>query len=279
MTKQRRLLFILLFALSACSVPEVEPKIQTVEQERTEEAEKQPEDSIEAEEQQDEVTEEQPVEQNKQQSEEELASQFNLEKVMISRIVDGDTVVLSDGRKVRLIGVNTPESTTRTETFGEEAKNFTKTILDKKEVWIQRDVSETDRYSRYLRIIWLSVPIDDRDENEIRQKMFNAHLVLKGYAEPSTYPPDVKYSNVFVKFAREARESNIGLWVYGPNGTTKGDMDKSTPNPSSLLAESGKTVTYQNCTELRKVYPDGVPSTHPAYASKHDRDKDNWACE
>jgi len=36
---------------------------------------------------------------------------------------------------------------------------------------------------------------------------------------------------------------------------------------------------YRNCTELRKVYPNGVGSDHPAYASKHDRDNDNWACE
>lgn len=39
------------------------------------------------------------------------------------------------------------------------------------------------------------------------------------------------------------------------------------------------TESYQNCTEMRKVYPNGVPSTHQAYETKHDRDKDNFACE
>ncbi|MFP7443016.1 excalibur calcium-binding domain-containing protein [Bacillus infantis] len=40
-----------------------------------------------------------------------------------------------------------------------------------------------------------------------------------------------------------------------------------------------QTESFANCTELRKVYPDGVDSSHPAYDSKHDRDNDNWACE
>ncbi|MEG0259105.1 MAG: excalibur calcium-binding domain-containing protein [Lysinibacillus sp.] len=40
-----------------------------------------------------------------------------------------------------------------------------------------------------------------------------------------------------------------------------------------------ESESFQNCTELRKAYPNGVPSTHPAYAPKHDRDKDNFACE
>ena len=134
------------------------------------------------------------------------------------------------------------------------------------------------------------------DENEIRTKMFNADLVLNGYAEPSTYTPDVKYSDYFVKFAREARNNNTGLWAYGEEGTTKGDLDStpaSTSSNSSSSSSNNKTTTttpapapstggteyYQNCTELRKVYPEGVPSGHPAYASKHDRDKDNFACE
>jgi len=151
---------------------------------------------------------------------------------------------------------------------------------------------------RLLRIVWLDIPTNDLNENEIRTKMFNAVLVINGYAGPSTYPPDVKYSEYFVKFAREARSNNVGLWAYGENGTTKGDLDpkestntgsnncgtgssgssgsngQTTPPPSS-----GGTEYYKNCTELRKVYPDGVPSDHPAYASKHDRDKDGWACE
>jgi micrococcal nuclease len=239
----------------------------------------------------------------KAKEQKELANKFNLEAVTVYRAVDGDTLELSDGRKIRLVGVNTPESTTRHEEYGKEASNYTSAQLKGKKVWMQKDVSDTDRYNRYLRIIWLSIPTDVMSEKEIRAKMFNAKLVLNGYAEPSTYSPDVKYSDYFVKFAREARANNTGLWAYGNNGTTKGDLDpkKSTttastapsksssttssvkpvpaPKPAPAPAPAPKAEYYQNCTELRKVYPNGVPSTHPAYASKHDRDKDNYACE
>lgn len=228
-----------------------------------------------------------------EKEQQELADTFGLEEVLVSRVVDGDTVELKDGRKVRFIGVNTPESTTRTEEYGKEASNYTTEKLEDKTVWLQKDVSETDRYNRSLRLIWLEIPKDDMDEEEIRTKMFNADLVLNGYAEPSTYNPDVKYSEYFVKFAREARENGTGLWAYGENGTTKGDLDpkeekKTTTAAKPKSSSSGTTEEpaagqgqeyYQNCTELRKVYPDGVPSDHPAYARKHDRDKDDWACE
>lgn len=222
----------------------------------------------------------------KQQEQEDLAKNLNLELVTVGRVVDGDTFETLDGRKVRLIGVNTPESTTRVEEYGKDASHYTISKLNGKQVWLQKDVSETDRYDRYLRIVWLDIPTDDRDESEIRTKMFNADLVLNGYAEPSTYTPDVKYSDYFVKFAREAREASTGLWAFGEDGTTKGDLDSvestttpSTDDTSTPTTTSGTEEAYQNCTELRKVHPNGVPSTHPAYASKHDRDKDNYACE
>ena len=117
--------------------------------------------------------------------------------------------------------------------------------------------------------------------------MYNADLILNGYAEPSTYPPDVKYSKYFMKFAKEARENGEGLWAFGGNGTAKGDLDKESssnrPNNSSIHSSDPSTNSkqfFQNCTELRKVYPDGVPSDHPAYSAKHSIwDKDHWACE
>lgn len=236
------------------------------------------------------------------------ATSLGLVLATVSRIIDGDTVELSDGSRVRLIGVNTPESTTRTEEYGKEASNYTKSKLEGKQIYLQKDVSETDRYGRLLRLVWLQVPNDLMDENEIRTKMFNADLVLNGYAEPSTYPPDVTYSEYFRKFAREAREKEVGLWAYGPEGTTKGDLDSTTttsnsnatstntnkPSDSSNANSTSNSTTktysgvevipgaptsFKNCAEMNKYYPKGVPSDHPAYAPARDRDKDGWACE
>ncbi|WP_240465279.1 thermonuclease family protein [Neobacillus thermocopriae] len=239
-----------------------------------------------------------------EKAKQEAAASMGLIAATVSRVIDGDTFELSDGSKVRLVGVNTPESTNRHEQYGKEASNYTKTKLEGKNIWLQKDVSETDRYGRLLRIVWLAVPTSDSDENEIRSKMFNADLVINGYAEPSTYPPDVKYSDYFVKFAREARSNKTGLWAFGEYGTTKGDLDpKETSTPATTSrnsstssnssstsssssaatapssSSSGEIEIFANCTELRKKYPNGVPAGHPAYQSKMDRDKDNYACE
>ena len=147
-------------------------------------------------------------------------------QAQVERVVDGDTVVLTDGTKVRLIGVNTPESTKETQPYGEEASNHTKEVLAGRTVWLEKDVSETDQYGRALRIVWLELPRDTSDA-EIRAKMYNAQLVLDGYAEPYTFPPDVKYAEKFKDYAREAREKETGLWAIDPvNGTTRGDLDE-----------------------------------------------------
>lgn len=110
-----------------------------------------------------------------------------------------------------------------------------------------KDVSDKDRYQRYLRIIWLSIPTDDMNEEEIRNKMFNAQLVLNGYAEPSTYPPDVKYSDYFVKFAKEARADETGLWAFSEDGTTKGDLD-----PKETTTTSSNETASSSGTESKK---------------------------
>lgn len=125
---------------------------------------------------------------------------------------------------MRLIGINTPESTYKIEAYGKEARNYTQEKLAGSNVWLQKNLSERDRYGRLLRIVWLEQP-ENYFESEIRLKMFNAELILKGYAEPSTFPPDVKFSPYFRHFAREARSSKVGLWRFGGKGTTTGDSD------------------------------------------------------
>lgn len=144
---------------------------------------------------------------------------ITFEKAVVARVVDGDTVVLSDGSRVRFIGVDTPESTTTTEFYGKEASDYTKGQLTGKTVYLERDVSETDRYGRLLRYVWLSVP-NEISDSEIRSKMFNAILVLDGYAQSSTYPPDVKYQQYLTSYNSEARNANKGLWNTDSSGTT-----------------------------------------------------------
>lgn len=150
---------------------------------------------------------------NTKTSNEDLSKEFT--KAFVERIVDGDTIVVTTDdntqHKVRFIGVNTPESTTKTEYFGKESSNYTKEKLLNKTVYLEKDVSNTDKYGRLLRYVWLEIPSDNSKEN-IQKYMFNAKLLLDGYARLATYPPDVKYVNYFKDMEKVARNENNGLW-------------------------------------------------------------------
>lgn len=147
-----------------------------------------------------------------------LQSTLNLTTATVIRHVDGDTVYVrfQDGSeyKLRLIGIDTPETVhpeKAVEYFGQEASDFTKDSLLGMTVYLEKDVSETDRYGRLLRYVWLEPPIE-LSPSEINSKLFNAILVASGYAQVSTYPPDVKYQDHLLTLQREARENCRGLW-------------------------------------------------------------------
>jgi micrococcal nuclease len=135
-------------------------------------------------------------------------------KAYVSRIVDGDTIEViidSNKYKVRFIGIDCPEYTSKIEYYGKESTEYTTSILNNTYVFLEKDVSETDKYGRLLRYVWLEVPKSNSND-EIKTKMFNAILVINGYASDVTYPPDIKYSLKFNSFAADARNSNMGLW-------------------------------------------------------------------
>lgn len=133
---------------------------------------------------------------------------------VVTRVVDGDTAVITVAgvsEKVRFIGINTPESTTRHEPFGEEASAYTKKALSGRTVFIETDVELRDKYGRLLAYIWLEKPLSPSNA-EVREKMFNAKLLLDGYAEQATYPPNVRYVELFSAYANRARKAGVGLW-------------------------------------------------------------------
>ena len=128
----------------------------------------------------------------------------NMEETVVERVVDGDTIVISGGERVRMIGINTPESVKEAgevEYFGIEASNFTKNKLGGKRVYLEKDVSNRDDYDRLLRYIYLE---DGTFYNEL--------IVKEGYAFAGTYPPDVKYNEILHEAETYARKNNLGLW-------------------------------------------------------------------
>lgn len=135
----------------------------------------------------------------------------------VERVVDGDTAwfTLAGGRreKVRFIGVDTPESTTRHEFYGKEASAYTGSILTAgRRVDLEIDLDERDRYGRLLAYVWLSPP-SSGSAAEARRAMLNAILVEKGYATILTVPPNIAYVDLFVALQLEARRAARGLWA------------------------------------------------------------------
>jgi micrococcal nuclease len=125
----------------------------------------------------------------------------------VVRVIDGDTIrVLVDGAEypVRYIGIDTPETRhpdVGVEPFGLEAAEANSQLLAGGVVFLEKDVSEVDRYGRLLRYVYLS---DGR--------MVNAELVRLGMAQVSTWPPDVRYQDLFLELQADARAAGRGLW-------------------------------------------------------------------
>jgi micrococcal nuclease len=123
----------------------------------------------------------------------------------VERVVDGDTLVLAGGERVRLIGVDTPETKkpgTPIECFGKKASAFTTAFVEGKRVRLELDVEERDRYGRLLAYV-------ERVQDGLS---VNAELVRRGYATALTIPPNVRHADDYARLARVARERGRGLW-------------------------------------------------------------------
>ena len=194
------------------------------------------------------------IESNIEQSDStDLDSKFISARVI--GVTDGDTIkvdVNGEQQKVRLVGVDTPETkhpSKPVEYFGKEASDYTATTLSAKTVYLQKDVSSTDRYGRYLYYVWLSKPSSvEPSKEEVIEKMFNAQLVSNGYAKVYTYPPDVKYDSIFLELQQNARAQNLGLW--GESGQSVDNI----PNNSSAQGETPETASYIGNINSKKFH-------------------------
>jgi micrococcal nuclease len=137
--------------------------------------------------------------------------------VLVERVVDGDTLKLATGERVRLIGIDTPEmhesnkldkdaarsgqDKSAIQKLGRISYEFTRDLVEGKRVRLEFDVERRDQYGRILAYVYL------KDDTFV-----NAEIVKQGYASLMTYPPNVKYSDLFLKLYQEARQNRRGLW-------------------------------------------------------------------
>ncbi len=195
----------------------------------------------------------------------------------VLRIVDGDTIdvgISGHTVRVRLIGIDTPETkdpNDPVECYGAEATTHTTGMLGGRTVWLEKDVSEIDRYERLLRYVWV-VP-----KSGGAAYFANEQLVRDGYAMASRFPPDVKYAERLRDAERDARDAGRGLWdVCGgadtplePTATPRPrpsatPRPRSTPTPKpALIAECGGFGSFEEANVYYRAHPEVQPSIDP----------------
>jgi len=212
-----------------------------------------------------------------------IATSAHAETFTVERVIDGNTLKLTNGETVRLIGIDTPESKAnkkamkdakRTEQdietitkMGEEATEFLKNLFEETDaanIQLEFDVQERDKYGRLLAYVyyepWPYIYLMDiyqfkdhyeletrKDDEDLLQPFIflNATIIKAGYASPMTIPPNVKHAEKFVELYVEARENGRGLW-------------EDEPSPKQVVGTKDKKSFYNDSEELiLEIFIDG----------------------
>ncbi len=125
------------------------------------------------------------------------------EQALAALVIDGDTIELADGRRVRYLGIDTPEAG---EPFADKATAKNKELVEGKMIDLQRGKRDQDEYGRLLRYVYVD------------GIFVNAELVVQGYATAYIFDPDERYSQVIVQLEQYAKLRERGLWAMNEGG-------------------------------------------------------------
>ena len=175
------------------------------------------------------------------------------QQITVSYVVDGDTLELSNGERVRLICIDTPE---RYEDNYQGAKDRLEELVLDKEVTLEKDVEERDRYNRLLRY----VRVGDTFINEV--------LVKEGFARVYRYPPSTKYCDLFEEAEDYAKSNNLGIWAEIEEKEIEGSSDYICDRNAYNCAD------FSTQAEAQAVLDACGSDIH-----RLDRDNDGKACE
>jgi len=119
------------------------------------------------------------------------------EELRLEKVNDGDTIILSNGERVRYIGIDTPEES---DPFFWEATKANKEMLSGKQISLEYDIETKDDRERTLAYVWVD------------SLFVNAELIKKGLAWVYTHPPNLKYRDYLCSLQTQARKAKIGIW-------------------------------------------------------------------
>jgi micrococcal nuclease len=169
---------------------------------------------------------------------------------LCTKVIDGDTIVLDGDERVRLIGVDTPETKDPrkpVQRFGEEAYLFTKSLVDGQYVRLEYDQERVDKYGRTLAYVYLQ-----------DGTLVNAEIIKKGFGFAYTKYP-FKYLEEFRKYEQEARETWKGLWYGGTEKPVEAEEREEAITPTQAdentivyITKTGTKYHSANCRYLSK---------------------------
>ena len=172
----------------------------------------------------------------------------------VVRVVDGDTIVVAFGGqeyKLRYIGMDSPETVdpnSPVQWMGPQATAANVALVYGKTVYLEKDVSEVDRFDRLLRYVWLA--------NGTAWTLVNLELVRQGVASAKSYPPDVRYDDLYRVAEADAQEAFLGLW-----GPTPAPTQAATPAPTARPTP----MPTPKPTPKPTAKPKAASSCHPSY--------------
>lgn len=179
----------------------------------------------------------------------------------VAKVIDGDTLKLESGETVRYVGIDAPE---QDDCYSQESASENKRLVENKLVKLEKDVSETDKYHRLLRFVY----IDDIFVNDF--------LVRQGAAKAYDYPPDLKYKDQFNQAQQEAQANNRGLWNSCSQNSPGVDSSPSSNTTSIKSIEGDRDCgDFKTHAEAQAFFE----AVGPGDPHKLDKDGDGIACE
>jgi micrococcal nuclease len=166
--------------------------------------------------------------------------------VLVKKVIDGDTIVLADGRRIRYIGINAPELGGKrgpAERFGPEARDFNRKLVGRKRVRLEFDSERKDQYGRTLAYVFLP-------DNTFA----NAELVKSGNAYRVFRSPNTRYDSLLVQVQRQAMAKKTGMWKDYPNKEGPFLGNRRSLRFHRMTCPFGKKTSEKNRVTLRTSY-------------------------
>lgn len=126
------------------------------------------------------------------------------DQAFVARVIDGDTLALADGRVVRVLGIDAPETSNPNlrgpQPFGHAATDRLAALVEGRAVALERDITDTDHYGRLLRHVWID------------GALVGTTLAREGLAYALGIPPDTRHSDAIRHAEAEAKAAKRGIW-------------------------------------------------------------------